>query len=630
VTSVTERPAALSDGVPPRGGAAGGVGTGGPPSGGPSSGQPSGGRRAPRISRDHPRYKWVALSNTTLGVLLMTLNSSIVLISLPAIFKGIGLDPLQPGNTSYLLWLLVGYLLASAVLVVSFGRLGDMYGRVRIYNIGFAIFAVASVILALDPLKGGHGALWLIGFRVVQSVGGSMLFANSTAILTDAFPARQRGMALGINGVAAISGSFIGLLAGGLLSEWNWRAIFWASVPVALIGAIWSYTSLHEVGGSGRGKLDIPGNATFAVGMTVLLAGITYGIQPYGGHTEGWLNPWVLAGLIGGVILLAAFWQIEKRVAEPMFDPALFHNRPFALGNFANLVGSIGRGGMQFLLIIWLQGIWLPLHGYAYSDTPLWAGIYLLPLTIGFLIAGPLSGVLSDRFGPRLFATTGQLIVAATFIALILLPVDFPYWLFALVLAVNGIGSGLFSSPNTAQIMNSVRPEERGAASGMRGTFFNAGSSLSIGLFFSLLIVGLAGSLPGALTSGLHAQGVPLATAQSIGTLPPVASLFAAFLGINPIQTLLTQAHALSGLSAQAQATLTGRSFFPHLIAAPFHNGLEVVMIIAASLTVLGAAGSWISGRTVRGAHRGPRHGHPAPPATHAAGRSPEPERVAV
>lgn len=553
--------------------------------------------RTPRIDSAHPRYKWVALSNTTLGVLLATVNSSIVLISLPAIFRGLGIDPLAAGNTSYLLWMIMGYLLVSAVLVVSFGRLGDMFGRVRVYNLGFAIFAVASVILAVDPLSGGPGALWLIGFRIVQAVGGSMLFANSTAILTDAFPPEQRGTALGINGVAAIAGSFLGLILGGVLAQWHWRAVFWATVPIAVLGTIWSYTSLHETGGSGRGRLDPWGNLLFAGGLGIFLAGITYGIQPYAGHTEGWTNPWVLAGLIGGVVLLVAFVLVERRVTDPMFDLSLFGNRPFALGNFANLVGSIGRGGLQFLLIIWLQGVWLPLHGYAYESTPLWAGIYLLPLTIGFLIAGPTSGWLSDRYGPRLFATAGQLVVVASFVALILIPVNFPYWLFALVLVANGIGSGLFSSPNTAQVMNSVAPAQRGAASGMRGTFFNAGSSLSIGLFFSLLVVGLSSSLPGSLTSGLQAQGVQPAVASQIGALPPVGLLFAAFLGINPIQSLLQQAGALGSLSAQAQATLTGRQFFPDLISGPFHSGLTVVLLLAGALTLLGALASWVSGR---------------------------------
>jgi len=554
-----------------------------------------------RFDRDHPRYKWVALSNTTLGMLLATVNSSIVIISLPAIFNGIHLDPLAPGNVSYLLWMLMGFLLVSAVLVVALGRLGDMYGRVKLYNLGFMIFTLASIALSLDPLRGGGGALWLIGWRVVQAVGGSMVFANSTAILIDAFPARQRGMALGINQVAAIAGSFIGLVLGGVLAEWDWRAVFWVSVPIGLVGTVWSYLSLHELGARQPGRLDWPGNVTFALGLSALLAAITYGIQPYGGHSTGWTNPWVVAGLAGGVALLVAFVVIETRVPEPMFHLGLFRDRTFAFGNLAGLLASISRGGMQFMLIIWLQGIWLPLHGYDYAATPLWAGIYLLPLTVGFLVAGPVSGWLSDRFGARPFAVGGALVVAASFVGLVLLPVDFPYWVFAALVALSGIGSGLFSSPNASAVMGSVPAGQRGAAAGMRGTFFNSGSALSIGIFFSLMVIGLAADLPHTLTAGLEQQGVPAAVATRIGGLPPVGSLFAAFLGYNPLGSLLGPSGVLAHLPAGNVATLTGKQFFPNLISGPFHHGLVVVFVAAAIMSVVTAAASVFDNGSGRG-----------------------------
>src|SRR5690348_8209619 len=461
-------------------------------------------------------YKWIALSNTTLGILLATVNQSIVIISLPAIFRGIGLDPLAPGNTSYLLWMLMGYLLVSAVLVVTLGRLGDMLGRVKIYNLGFVVFTVASILLSAVPFTGSAGAIWLIGFRIVQGIGGAMLMANSTAILTDAFSASERGMALGINQVAALAGSFIGLVAGGLLSEWHWRSVFLVSVPLGILGTVWAYRSLREVVVRRVVSIDWWGNLTFAVGLTAMLAAITYGIQPYGGHTEGWTNPWVLTGLFGGFALLALFVFIESRVRNPMFSLGLFKIRAFATGNIATLLSSIARGGMQFMLIIWLQGIWLPLHGYDFEQTPLWAGIYLLPLTVAFLVAGPVSGALSDRFGARTFATGGLLMVAASFVGLMLLPVDFNYWAFAGLLVLNGVGSGLFSAPNTTAIMNSVPATQRGAASGMRGTFFNAGSSLSIGIFFSLMIAGLAASLPTTLFRGLTAHHVAPTIAHTV------------------------------------------------------------------------------------------------------------------
>ncbi len=546
----------------------------------------------PSFDRDHPRYKWVALSNTTLGMLLATVNSSIVIISLPAIFNGIHLDPLAPGNVSYLLWILMGFLLVSAVLVVALGRLGDMYGRVKLYNLGFVIFTLASIALSVDPFHAARGALWLIGWRVVQAVGGAMVFANSTAILTDAFPARQRGMALGINQVAAIAGSFIGLVLGGVLAEWDWRAVFWVSVPIGVFGTIWSYLSLHELGARQRGRLDWPGNVSFAIGLSAVLAAITYGIQPYGGHSTGWTNPWVLAGLGGGVALLLAFCLIETRVAEPMFHLGLFRDRTFAFGNLAGLLSSISRGGMQFMLIIWLQGIWLPLHGYDYAQTPLWAGIYLLPLTLGFLLAGPVSGWLSDHFGARPFAVGGALVVAASFAGLVVLPVDFPYWVFAILVALSGIGSGLFSSPNASAVMGAVPPGQRGAAAGMRGTFFNSGSALSIGIFFSLMIVGLAASLPHTLTAGLEQQGVPADVATRVGGLPPVGSLFAAFLGYNPLAALLGPSGVLAHLPPANVAALTGKQFFPHLISGPFHHGLVVVFLAAAAMSLVAAIAS--------------------------------------
>jgi MFS family permease len=551
-------------------------------------------------SQGEGRYKWVALSNTTLGVLIATVDASIVIISLPAIFRGIGLDPLAPGNIGYLLWMILGYLLVSAVLVVTLGRLGDMFGRVRMYNTGFAVFACASLALSVDPLRGGAGALWLIGFRIVQAVGGSMLTANSAAILTDAFPARQRGMALGINQITALAGQFLGLLAGGVLAAIDWRAVFWVSVPIGVIGTVWSRRSLREIGSRRPGRIDWAGNLTFTCGTGILLAAITYGIQPYGGHSTGWTNPWVLAGLTGGVALLAVFCVVETRIADPMFHLGLFRIRAFAAGNLAALLIAVARGGMQFVLIIWLQGIWLPLRGYDFARTPLWAGIFLLPLTAGFLLGGPLSGYLSDRFGARLFATSGLLLVAAAFVGLLALPVDFPYPAFAALLLLSGLGQGMFSAPNTSAIMGSVPPERRGVASGMRSTFQNSGTALSIGLFFSLMITGLAASLPGTLSSGLRAQGVPAATADQVAHLPPVSTLFATFLGNNPIGHLLGPSGVLRTLPPQSVHTLTGTRFFPELVSGPFHHGLVTVFTAAALMALVGALASALRGRPAR------------------------------
>ena len=548
-------------------------------------------RAGSRFDLDHPRYKWVALSNTTLGTLLAAVNASIVLISLPAIFRGIDLNPLSPGNISYLLWMLMGYLVATAVLVVPFGRLGDMFGRVRIYNIGFAVFTVAAIALSFDPFHLGAGAVWLIVWRVVQGVGGAMLMASSSAILTDAFPANQRGMALGVNMVTAVAGSFLGLLIGGALAEWHWQAIFWVGVPIGLAGTIWSMRSLREIGQRTPGRLDWAGTITFGVGLTVLLIGITYGIQPYGQSTTGWTNPAVLGSIVAGLVLLVVFCVVELKVAQPMVDIRLFRSTAFGMGNLAGLMSSVGRGGLQFMLIIWLQGIWLPLRGYDFESTPLWAAIYMLPITVGFLLAGPVAGALSDRYGARPLTVGGMALMAVSFLALVMIPVDFDYRVFALLIFLNGVGGGIFTAPNTAAIMSSVPAAERGAASGVRATFFNAGSSLSIGIFFSLMIVGLANTLPGALSGGLQEQGVSASVAQQVADLPPVGSLFAAFLGYNPIAELLEPYHALQQPGVNADE-LTGQKFFPHLIIEPFHAGLTVVFIAAAVMMVIGMVAS--------------------------------------
>nr|WP_319448297.1 MULTISPECIES: MFS transporter [unclassified Mycobacterium] len=551
-------------------------------------------RRRSRMDHDHPHYKWVVLSNTTLGILLASINASIVLISLPAIFRGIGLNPLAPGNVSYLLWMIMGYLVVTAVLVVPFGRLGDMFGRVKIYNLGFVVFTFAAVALSFDPFHLGGGAVWLIAWRVVQGVGGAMLMASSSAILTDAFPANQRGMALGVNMVAAVAGSFLGLLIGGFLSEWHWKAIFWVGVPIGIAGTIWSYRSLRELGVRTAGRLDWAGTFTFGLGLTILLVGITYGIQPYGDSTTGWTNPWVLGSIAAGLLLLVAFCFIELNVDSPMVDIRLFKSASFGMGNLAGLMSSVGRGGLQFMLIIWLQGIWLPLHGYSFESTPLWAGIYLLPATFGFLVAAPIAGTLSDRFGARPLTVGGMLLMAVAFISLLLIPVNFDYWMFAVLVFLNGLGGGIFTAPNTAAIMSSVPAAQRGAASGVRSTFFNAGNSLSIGIFFSLMIVGLAHTLPAAMSNGLQAQGVSADVAHDVANLPPVGSLFAAFLGYNPIAELLGPSGALHAPGVNADV-LTGKTFFPQLITEPFHTGLSVVFIAAAVMMVLGAIASLFS-----------------------------------
>ncbi len=542
-------------------------------------------------------YKWIALANTTLAVFMSTLDGSIVIISLPAIFRGIGLDPLAPGNVGYLLWMIMGYLLVQAVLVVSLGRLGDIYGRVRIYNAGFLVFTIASVFLSFDPFSGAAGAQWLIGWRLLQALGGSMLTANSLAILIDAFPAEGRGVALGINQIAGLSGQFIGLVAGGFLATLDWRAIFWVNVPVGLFGTIFAYLKLRETGIRGRARIDWWGNATFASGLTAILIAVTAGIQPYGHDAMGWANPAIRGSLAGGLALLLICFAVEARVRDPLFEFGLFRIRAFAAGSAATLAASIARGGLQFMLVIWLQGIWLPLHGYDYADTPLWAGIAMLPLTLGFLISGPAAGYLSDRTGSRGLATAGMLVFAASFVGMTVLPVDFSYVAFALLLFASGVGMGMFSAPNASSIMSSVPAAQRGVASGMRSTFQNSGTLLSIGMFFSLMVSGLANTLPATLTAGLQRQGVPRLVAEQLGRLPPVSSLFAAFLGVDPLRHLLEPSGILATLSPAHRSALLGGAFFPHLIAAPFRHGLAIAFGAAAVLSVFAAFASFSRGR---------------------------------
>jgi MFS family permease len=552
----------------------------------------------PRPSAPKPdRYAWIALANTTAAIFMASLDGSVVIIALPAIFKGINLDPLSAGNITYLLWMIMGYRLVQAVLVVNLGKLGDMFGRVKMYNAGFVVFTIASVLLSFDPYQGTHAALWLIGWRFLQAIGGSMLMANSAAILTDAFPPERRGFALGTNQIAALAGMFIGLVAGGLLAAWDWRAVFWINVPVGVFGTVWAYLMLRDNGVRRRSRIDWWGNVTFALGLGSILVGTTYGIQPYGNNSMGWESPVVLGELIGGAAMLVVFVIIESRIAEPMFRLSLFKIREFTAGNVAGLLVSIARGGIQFMLIIWLQGIWLPLHGYTYDQTPLWAGIFMLPMTAGFLVSGPTSGILSDRFGSRGIATGGMAVFAVSFVALMLLPVNFPYWAFALLIALNGVGSGMFASPNSSSIMGSVPAEDRGSASGMRSTFQNSGTAVSIGVVFTLMIAGLSSSLPSALASGLTKLGVPQGVAHQVATLPPVSSLFASVLGVNPIQHLLAPTGVLAKLPAASKQALTGRELFPGLLSGPFHSGLIVVFGVSAGLSVLAGLASLLRGK---------------------------------
>ena len=543
-----------------------------------------------------PRYKWVVLSNTTIGMLLATLNGTSLIIALPVIFRGIHLNPLEPANFPYLLWIMMGYMLVSAAVVVTVGRIGDMFGRVRMYNLGFAWFTVSAILLSTVWSTGSSGALELVILRMVQAVGGALLMANSAAIITDAFPAEQLGFALGMNMVVGIVGSFLGILVGGLLSQVGWRWVLLANVPVGVFGTIWAFVKLKEIGIRIKAKLDWLGNLSFAAGLAMLLTGVTYGIKPYGHSLTGWSDPFVLEMIFGGLALLIFFAFVETRVEEPMFRLSLFRIRAFTAGNAANFLGGVGRGGLQFMLMIWFQGIWLPQHGYSFTRTPLWAGIYMIPFMLGFVVAGPISGKLSDRYGARLFATSGMLLTAAMYAVMMTFPANFSYLPFATVMFVSGIGGGMFASPNTASIMNSVPARYRGAASGMRVTFAQTGLPLSMGLFFTLLVFGLNDKVPSAMLHGLVAHGVPVASATQLSHLPPLGYIFAAFLGYNPLKSLLGPA-VLNHLPAGQAAIITGRSFFPKLIGPSFKDALVLILSFSVVMCVIAAIASALRGQ---------------------------------
>jgi EmrB/QacA subfamily drug resistance transporter len=540
-------------------------------------------------------YKWVVLINTTIGMLMASINQTIVLISLPAIFSGLHVDPLAPGQSNLLLWMLMGYSAVTTVLLVTFGRIADIFGRVRIYNLGFVVFTVGSLLCALTPSEGTTGAIELIVFRMLQGVGGACLFANSIALLTDAFPASQRGFSMGINQIAFIAGNVVGVVLGGILAAINWRLDFLISVPVGFFGTVWAFRALHEIGARKAQPLDWMGNVTFAGGLLALMFGLTEALTPYGNQSMGWSNPVVVLVLGAGVILLAAFVVVETRVRYPLFDLQLFRIRDFIFGNVAAFLFSLARGGLQFMFIIWLQGIWLPLHGVRYEDTPLQAGIDTMPLMLGFVVCGPIGGWLSDRYGSRLLATGGILVAGVGAALLMTLPANFNLGLFAAYLALMGAGMGFFSAPNTSQIMGAVPAEHRGAASGMRAMVLNAGMTASTAIFFTLVIASLSSNLGPALLAGAGQAGLPPELAQRIAALPPGAAVFAAMLGYDPISHLIP-ASLLATLPPGVAARVTDPHFFAGLLAQPFVTGIRVALLACVVMSVLAGVASAMRG----------------------------------
>ncbi len=533
--------------------------------------------------------KWIALSNTTIGQLMATINTSIIIVALPAIFKGIHLNPFQSGSFPYLLWLIMSYMIVLSVTLVSIGKLSDIFGRVRIFNLGFLIFTIGSILLYLAPGTGYTIALELIVFRVVQAIGGAFLMANTFAIITDNFNSEERGFAISINSVAAVSGVSIGVVLGGVLATIYWRDIFLLSVPIGIFGTAWSYLKLKDVREKAARKIDIAGNITFALGLIILLLGITYGITPYKNNPMGWTNPLVLAALVSGAALLMAFPFIEGKVSAPMFDMHLFHNRNFSISIFSLLISSLGMMGLMYMLTLLFQGIWLPIHGYRYSVTPLWAGIYMLPLPISMGIFGVMSANLSKRINSRMLTTLGLFISAGALFSLVLLSYNFSYIFLAVIIIIFGIGYGIFNVPNVNVAMSSVPANERGSASGILNTMRNIGYTASIGIFFSILILGLSISYPPAIGAGLASEHIS-SLGPAFKNIPPTQILFSTFLGLNTVKYVI--ATTAISIPHSTLLIITGHLWFPNIIAPAFMSSMHDVFLLGGGITVIAGIAS--------------------------------------
>lgn len=535
------------------------------------------------------QYKWTALSIILISSLMSSINMSITLIALPAIFNGVQINPMN--SFQYLLWILMVFGLVNATLLLSFGRLSDIYGRAKFFKLGFLIFTIGSVLLYLTPSTGDAGAIEIIIFRIIQAVGSAFTMANGSAIIADSFHHSERGKALGINMVMWMAGQFIGLLLGGILAVFNWRYVFLVSVPFGIIGTIWSVLKLKEISIiSGEGKIDYFGNITFVAAIISILLGISYGLMPYGNDSMGWSNPWVIFAMVFGIVLLPIFLYIETKVEVPMFNLNLFKIKMFSFANLAGLSNSLARGGMMFMLIILLQGIWLPLNGYSYESTPFWAGVFMLPLTLGMAIMGPISGHMSDKYGPRWISTTGMVINTMAFLILASLPYNFDYWVFAIALFTMGIGSGMFGSPNTASIMNSVPAQDRGVASGMQYTIMNTAFTISMGIFFTIVIVGISQRFPEEITSSFTSIGASQ-LAPLFNQIPPTGALFSAFLGYNPVGTMLQSLpqQTINMIPQQIITTITGTTWFPKTLANAFMPSLQMAFYIGAVMSAIAA-----------------------------------------
>jgi EmrB/QacA subfamily drug resistance transporter len=454
-------------------------------------------------------YKFVVLTNTTIGSFMSLLDANIVLISLPTILRQL------PGTSTFDgIWIIMGYTLVTATALLTIGRLGDLFGRVKLYNTGFAIFTIGSGLCSIAP-NGG----FLVLMRLVQGLGAALIWSNNAAILTDSFPVTERGRALGINQVAGMAGSILGLVAGGVLTTvLGWRSIFWINLVPGAFATIWAYLRLRDLNPKLKGEtLDPIGNILFAGGLIAFLVGLTLGA------ITGWTTTDELY-ILGGIITLCVFGYVETKVRNPMIDVRLFRIVPFLAGASANLMTSISRSSLSLILVFYFQGALL------YSAFR--SGILLLPFSIAFVLVGPLSGYLSDRIGPRRLTTTGSAISAAALFMFALLPFDVSYSVLVVAMLLSGVGGGMFFAPNVAAIMNSVPAARRGVASAISSTLFNVGSLLSLGLIFVIF----GASVPLSALQDIFAGIAPPAGSVSVGQF--VGAMHTAFLIMGVISLL--------------------------------------------------------------------------------------------
>ncbi|WP_066797234.1 MFS transporter [Caldivirga sp. MU80] len=536
------------------------------------------------------------LVNSFLGSLMASMTMSAIIIALPDILRGIGVNPMSPLGFASMMWLMFSYPLMVAVAVPIVGRLSDMYGRGKMFTIGDAIFTVMSTLLGIVPGYGSVAVAQMIAYRFVQGLGGSMMFTNSAAIITDVYPPHRRGVAMGIVSIAFSAGSIIGLVVGGVLAVVNWRLVFLVNTPIGIASTAWAYVTVYRLPlGLRRVRVDYLGASMLAASLVLLLLGITFGMLPSGNSMMSWGSPMVLGLIGGGLLLMALLIPVEMRTGEPILKINLFRIRPFTFGVLSALFLFLAQGANVFVLSLLLQAIYLPMHGVPYSETPLLAGIYLIPSSVANAVFAPVGGRLINRFGARVVSTIGAVLLGVSFELLTLLSLNFNYTLFAADLFLMGTGSGLFQSPNLVSIMSSVPQEDRSAASGLRASMQNIGLLMSFAVFLTLILVGSATALSTSISSALTKVGVPSDVVSELTRIPPAYALFAAFMGYDPMKFLMSQTGV--DLPGSVYAAVTKPTFFPSAIAPAMATGFIYAYHIAAIMAFTAAVFSYLRGR---------------------------------